>query len=219
MYCGKCGNKIDDDAAFCPHCGNSQSTEHNDSNKNKGKNTRIIIGIIGIVFAVLSVGAIWSIYGKSVFVSRSYKETAYSFMDSIYNNDMDTFIDLFSDKQISDMMETLGVYDKEQLAIELEYELADSLVQFRQEYGDCTINQNIIYEYNYTDTEIENKINDIEWNSVGYTKSDIKQMKRLKIEAEFIIQPIDYSESLVYSLDLAYDGKKWYIINMDFSDL
>ncbi|MGN0250029.1 MAG: zinc-ribbon domain-containing protein [Oliverpabstia sp.] len=37
MYCGKCGNNVNDDASFCPICGNALAKKNLKVEKKSGK--------------------------------------------------------------------------------------------------------------------------------------------------------------------------------------
>ena len=66
MYCGKCGNHVNDDASFCPICGNSLAKKNLKVEEKSGKvnlkkqhtNSRKFVAVIIICLVIVLVGGI-----------------------------------------------------------------------------------------------------------------------------------------------------------------
>ena len=81
MYCSACGKEVMDEAVICPNCGcmiNEDGIKPNgiSSGRNKNIQVSVILGIMGIVFALLFaiIGHIASIIGIILGI-KEYKET------------------------------------------------------------------------------------------------------------------------------------------------
>ena len=56
MFCRHCGNQLDDDAKFCSSCGNDPRRAVSQIPKKKGKVGKVILIVVGVLFALGVIG-------------------------------------------------------------------------------------------------------------------------------------------------------------------
>ena len=115
MFCGKCGAKLNDGAAFCTNCGASQgptmaqpvtanaAPEVTANNKNRK------IGIIAVAVAIALLISLCC----AVFGGRGYKATVNKYIKAQFAGDIEDIVDLMPKKVFNYALEQEG-YDKSQ---------------------------------------------------------------------------------------------------------
>lgn len=123
MYCGNCGTKNDDTAAFCQACGSRLTAPQTNAGtetlapKQPYKKTGIIAAAV-IVVVIAFVG--WLLFG-----GRGYKATVEEFFDASMDGDIESVLELIPKDVIRSEMESEGFDqgDFEAFAQEAEDEL------------------------------------------------------------------------------------------------
>lgn len=113
MFCGKCGAKNADDAAFCSGCGAKLNegqviqdstpvvATSNDKNRKVGV---IAVGVIAVVVIVLIV---------AIFGGRGYKATVDKYIDAQFDADAEAIVALIPDEVVACLLEDEGYEDDE----------------------------------------------------------------------------------------------------------
>ncbi len=116
MFCGKCGAKLNDGAAFCTSCGASQTPTAAQPpvadaapEVSRGNNKNRKIGIIAVAVAIaLLIGLCSAVFG-----GRSYKATVNKYVKAQFAGDIEDIVDLMPKKVFNYVLEQEG-YDKSQ---------------------------------------------------------------------------------------------------------
>ena len=207
MFCGKCGVKNADDAAFCSACGaklngaqpvsDSAAVAVDQSDKNR-KVGIIAVAVIAVLVIALAIG---------LFGGRSYKATVDKFIDAQFEGDLEAIFELVPDELIDYVMEEEG-YDRDEFDEFLEEgqeELQEQLDVIKAFFGDD-------WEVSYEILEAEDVTgDDLKDLKEDYEDIDlkIKAAKTVEIELTFKAGEIETSESLEISLIKV--GRSWYL--------
>ena len=207
MFCGKCGVKNADDAAFCSACGaklngaqpvsDSAAVAVDQSDKNR-KVGIIAVAVIAVLVIALAIG---------LFGGRGYKATVDKFIDAQFEGDLEAIFELVPDELIDYVMEEEG-YDRDEFDEFLEEgqeELQEQLDVIKAFFGDD-------WEVSYEILEAEDVTgDDLKDLKEDYEDIDlkIKAAKTVEIELTFKAGEIETSESLEISLIKV--GRSWYL--------
>lgn len=161
MFCGKCGARNDDGAAFCSKCGaplSAPAAPNPDAKKHR------IIGIAAVGVAVLLVAVILI----AIFSGRSANSAAKSFAEAVFEGDGDDIVDLIPNAVIKARAKSQGLStrrEKEEMADEFDRnfdriaELMDDVkfsfkVSGDEEYS-ASQRENIIERYKSMDVKVK----------------------------------------------------------------
>lgn len=96
MFCGKCGENVDDNTKFCPKCGNlisgndratqvkPEAQKYKDLVNGNNKNKTVGMIVVAIIGLVVISGAFW------LFGGRSYKKTIKEYVNAQFNYSQDS---------------------------------------------------------------------------------------------------------------------------------
>lgn len=156
MYCGNCGTKNDDTAAFCQACGSPLTAapganagaaviSQRQADRKKG-----IIAVVAAVVVIALVG--WLLFG-----GRGYKATVEKFFEACMDGDVQGVFELIPNDVIKSTMESRG-YDKgdmQNFVNQTENELKGMLALGGVITGDMDLDVDIIGDTDITGEQLK----------------------------------------------------------------
>lgn len=229
MFCGKCGENVDDNTKFCPKCGNlisgndratqvkPEAQKYKDLVNGNNKNKTVGMIVVAIIGLVVISGAFW------LFGGRSYKKTIKEYVNAQFNYSQDSIkkvVKLFPEgmwEQIVEQGMAEGEFESEGEVIEfLEEQLKDAHETLEKYYG-----KDFKYSYKITEEEDLNKkdIHEIEedWEDMDVKlEKEIKEGKEITIKVE--VKSADGENAVDNELDLQLVkvGRSWCLADFDF---
>lgn len=229
MFCGKCGENVDDNTKFCPKCGNlisgndratqvkPEAQKYKDLVNGNNKNKTVGMIVVAIIGLVVISGAFW------LFGGRSYKKTIKEYVNAQFNYSQDSIkkvVKLFPEgmwEQIVEQGMAEGEFESEGEVIEfLEEQLKDAHETLEKYYG-----KDFKYSYKITEEEDLNKkdIREIEedWEDMDVKlEKEIKEGKEITIKVE--VKSADGENAVDNELDLQLVkvGRSWCLADFDF---
>lgn len=216
MYCGKCGNQVNDNAKFCPKCGaeiknNSgvqiQQTYNTTvmAKKEISVNKNVIRGIMIAILAVIVFVIIRVIGG-----SGSAEKTAIKACKAELNGDLKAYYGLLAPDYQEYMTGEDGWFTKEEFLNQIESNREDRLNKMKGTCGD-----DIMFTYEVTEVtkcENEEQLNKVKKELKGYYDYDIDKVK----DAEKICITINGSGTEGKGVWMTYIScvkirNKWYV--------
>lgn len=189
MYCSNCGKQISDGVGFCPNCGEKIATHAINASENENmakysqqakmnrKIVHIIVGLIGIVVAIVLLAVVIGNMGYKPIVSKYFK--------SIENKDSALMLSIVSEAWKKNMQE--GWYmDEDDLCEIMERHISECI----SDYGcgnDIKINYRITDVYKPTEDELYELESDI-YELSGY----------------YVYDRDDYHLNAAYALEIQY---------------
>ena len=209
MFCGKCGEKNEDNAKFCVKCGekfNNSQMEKNDVPKvnlpgsANDKNRKVGIAAVAIVL-ILVICVIGTALG-----GRSYKKTASQFIDAVFNADAKTMINLIPKSMVKSMVEE--EYDsKSEMIEDFEEMLQSGFVDAMERYiGE---NWKLTYKVLKVEDVSSKKLKDIKEEYKETANINVSDAKIVKMELTLKSKDDDYSDTI--NIHLIKVGRSWYI--------
>lgn len=229
MFCGKCGERLDDNAKFCTKCGNlvnenskaeqvkPETEKYKKIVNGNSKNKTVGVIVVAIVVLVLLSG------GFLLFGGRSYKKTVKEYVNAQFDCSQDSIkkiAKLFPEgmwEQIVEQGMAEGEFESEGEAIEfLEEQLKDAHETLEKYYG-----KDFKYSYKITEEEDLNKkdIREIEedWEDMGVTfEKEIKEGKEITIKVEIKSGDGENTVDNELDLELVKVGRSWCLAEFDF---
>lgn len=224
MFCGKCGEKLNDNAKFCPKCGNPVSGNDGVGQGNvetekykeivNGNKKNKTVGMIAVAITVLVVvvGGFW------LFSGRSYKKTVKEYVNAQVN-----FPKSFS-KKIKELLPE-GMWEE---IIENEFESEEQAVNMLEEQMEeayKTLEEHFGEGFKYSYQIVEEKdlskkdIREIEeeWEDKDIEPAkEVKEGKELTIKVEIKSADGEITVDNEQNLTVVKIGRSWYIAIFDF---
>lgn len=202
MFCGKCGMKNMDDAAFCSGCGeklNVDSTHDNGKPENQNRK----VGMIAVaVAAVVMIALIIGLFG-----GRGYKATIEKFVNAQFDADVKTLFKLLPKDVVKYALEEEGYDDDEldEFMDEIEERLQDELDSI-ESYLDED------WSYSYEILEIKNITgDDLDDLKDEYRDMDVKVSAAKDVEIEFTITAGETEMDNSLDISVIKVGRSWYL--------
>lgn len=229
MFCGKCGEKLEDNARFCPKCGNAvggnegaaqvsqEAEKYKEMVNGNKKNKTVGMIAVAIIALVVIAGAFW------LFGGRSYKKTVKEYVNAQFNFSEDSvrkIVKLFPEgvwEQVVDMGIEEDAFESEEEAIEtLEETLEEAHESLEDYYG-----KGFKYSYQISDEKDLSKkdIREIEedWKDMDIKfEKEIKEGKELTIKVEVKSADGETTTDNEMDLQLIKIGRSWYLTDFDF---
>jgi len=208
MYCGKCGTKLPEGAAFCANCGNQVGTaaartvNYRPTGYKNEESRHRLIGMIAVVLAA----AVLCSLCFFLFAGRSYEAAIEDFFDAFMEADGAAFLDLMPPERV-DYLCRAGGNTKKELAAEMSETVSEALVWIKGLYKDCTLEHEIVDVVEYSERQLDNL--KIEGTAYG-----VKIRDALDVEVEYYLCSNGMrisGESTTFTM--AKVGGKWYIWN------
>lgn len=229
MFCGKCGENVDDNTKFCPKCGNlisgndratqvkPEAQKYKDLVNGNNKNITVGMIVVAIIGLVVISGAFW------LFGGRSYKKTIKEYVNAQFNYSQDSIkkvVKLFPEgmwEQVVEQGINEGEFESEGEAIEfLEEQLKEANETLEEYYG-----EDFKYSYKITEEKDLSKkdIHEIEedWEDMDVKlEKEIKEGKEITIKVE--VKSADGENAVDNELDLQLVkvGRSWCLADFDF---
>ena len=229
MFCGKCGENVDDNTKFCPKCGNlisgndratqvkPEAQKYKDLVNGNNKNKTVGMIVVAIIGLVVISGAFW------LFGGRSYKKTIKEYVNAQFNYSQDSIkkvVKLFPEgmwEQVVEQGINEGEIESEGEAIEfLEEQLKEANETLEEYYG-----EDFKYSYKITEEKDLSKkdIHEIEedWEDMDVKlEKEIKEGKEITIKVE--VKSADGENAVDNELDLQLVkvGRSWCLADFDF---
>ena len=229
MFCGKCGENVDDNTKFCPKCGNlisgndratqvkPEAQKYKDLVNGNNKNITVGMIVVAIIGLVVISGAFW------LFGGRSYKKTIKEYVNAQFNYSHDSIkkvVKLFPEgmwEQVVEQGINEGEFESEGEAIEfLEEQLKEANETLEEYYG-----EDFKYSYKITEEKDLSKkdIHEIEedWEDMDVKlEKEIKEGKEITIKVE--VKSADGENAVDNELDLQLVkvGRSWCLADFDF---
>ena len=213
MFCGKCGERLDDNAKFCTKCGNlvnenskaeqvkPETEKYKKIVNGNSKNKTVGVIVVAIVVLVLLSG------GFLLFGGRSYKKTVKEYVNAQFDCSQDSI------KKIAKLFPE-GMWEQivEQGMAEGEFESEGEVIEFLEEQ---------LKDAHETLEEDLNKkdIREIEedWEDMGVTfEKEIKEGKEITIKVEIKSGDGENTVDNELDLELVKVGRSWCLAEFDF---
>lgn len=215
MFCGKCGAKNADDAAFCSECGakiNGNGIVKNDTSIVVSPNNQNRkVGIIAVlVIAVVVIGVLITVFG-----GRGYKKTVEKFVDAQFDADAEAICKLIPEKVMDYVMEEEGYDDDEfdEFIEEGNEELQDLLDEIENYYGkNWKVSSEILKAEEVTGDDLDN-LKD-EYSEMGVEVSAAKT-----IEIQMTVKSGETENSNSGEVSVIKVGRSWYLDFMSMGNL
>lgn len=207
MFCGKCGTKNADDAAFCAACGAKLNTKK-ESEKSPSipldqydKNRKV--GMIAVIVACVAVIGI----AIALFGGRGYKKTVNKYIEAQFDGDIKTIFKLIPDDMLDYMLEEDG-YDKDELdelIDEAKDDLEDYMDSIERYYGeDWKVSHEILAVEKVTGDDLDDVKEE-------YEDADVKVSAAKTVEVELTIEGEEAEVSTTLEVSVIKVGRSWYI--------
>lgn len=213
MFCGACGAKNPDGAAFCQSCGAPlremqaeavpQGGSAADSIQSSQRNKMIGIAAVAAA-AIVVVFLAFNLLG-----GRGYESTVTKFLDATLDGDAETIISLLPDKMVDQALEELGYHpsDRDQAVEELDAALQSAAGSLKDALGD-----NLKVSYNVVSAEDLSASKLLELRqSYSVYDIDVDGAKEVDVEMTVTATALDLSGTYTLTVPVVQVGRSWYL--------
>ena len=213
MFCGACGAKNPDGAAFCQSCGAPlremqaeavpQGGSAADSIQSSQRNKMIGIAAVAVA-AIVVVFLAFNLLG-----GRGYESTVTKFLDATLDGDAETIISLLPDKMVDQALEELGYHpsDRDQAVEELDAALQSAAGSLKEALGD-----NLKVSYNVVSAEDLSASKLLELRqSYSVYGIDVDGAKEVDVEMTVTATALDLSGTYTLTVPVVQVGRSWYL--------
>ena len=213
MFCGACGAKNPDGAAFCQSCGAPlremqaeavpQEGSAADSIQSSQRNKMIGIAAVAVA-AIVVVFLAFNLLG-----GRGYESTVTKFLDATLDGDAETIISLLPDKMVDQALEELGYHpsDRDQAVEELDAALQSAAGSLKEALGD-----NLKVSYNVVSAEDLSASKLLELRqSYSVYDIDVDGAKEVDVEMTVTATALDLSGTYTLTVPVVQVGRSWYL--------
>ena len=213
MFCGACGAKNPDGAAFCQSCGAPlremqaeavpQGGSAADSIQSSQRNKMIGIAAVAVA-AIVVVFLAFNLLG-----GRSYESTVTKFLDASLDGDAETIISLLPDEMVDQALEELGYHqsDRDEAVEELNAALQSAAGSLKDALGD-----NLKVSYNVVSAEDLSASKLLELRqSYSVYDIDVDGAKEVDVEMTVTATALDLSGTYTLTVPVVQVGRSWYL--------
>ena len=213
MFCGACGAKNPDGAAFCQSCGAPlremqaeavpQGGSAADSIQCSQRNKMIGIAAVAVA-AIVVVFLAFNLLG-----GRSYESTVTKFLDASLDGDAETIISLLPDEMVDQALEELGYHpsDRDEAVEELNAALQSAAGSLKEALGD-----NLKVSYNVVSAEDLSASKLLELRqSYSVYDIDVDGAKEVDVEMTVTATALDLSGTYTLTVPVVQVGRSWYL--------
>lgn len=213
MFCGACGAKNPDGAAFCQSCGAPlremqaeavpQGGSAADSIQSSQRNKMIGMAAVAAA-AIVVVFLAFNLLG-----GRGYESTVTKFLDATLDGDAETIISLLPDKMVDQALEELGYHpsDRDQAVEELDAALQSAAGSLKDALGD-----NLKVSYNVVSAEDLSASKLLELRqSYSVYDIDVDGAKEVDVEMTVTATALDLSGTYTLTVPVVQVGRSWYL--------
>lgn len=213
MFCGACGAKNPDGAAFCQSCGAPlremqaeavpQGGSAADSIQSSQRNKMIGIAAVAAA-AIVVVFLAFNLLG-----GRGYESTVTKFLDATLDGDAETIISLLPDKMVDQALEELGYHpsDRDEAVEELNAALQSAAGSLKEALGD-----NLKVSYNVVSAEDLSASKLLELRqSYSVYDIDVEGAKEVDVEMTVTATALDLSGTYTLTVPVVQVGRSWYL--------
>ena len=213
MFCGACGAKNPDGAAFCQSCGAPlremqaeavpQGGSAADSIQSSQRNKMIGIAAVAVA-AIVVVFLAFNLLG-----GRSYESTVTKFLDASLDGDAETIISLLPDEMVDQALEELGYHpsDRDEAVEELNAALQSAAGSLKEALGD-----NLKVSYNVVSAEDLSASELLELRqSYSVYDIDVDGAKEVDVEMTVTATALDLSGTYTLTVPVVQVGRSWYL--------
>lgn len=213
MFCGACGAKNPDGAAFCQSCGAPlremqaeavpQGGSAADSIQSSQRNKMIGIAAVAAA-AIVVVFLAFNLLG-----GRGYESTVTKFLDATLDGDAETIISLLPDKMVDQALEELGYHpsDRDEAVEELNAALQSAAGSLKDALGD-----NLKVSYNVVSAEDLSASKLLELRqSYSVYDIDVDGAKEVDVEMTVTATALDLSGTYTLTVPVVQVGRSWYL--------
>lgn len=213
MFCGACGAKNPDGAAFCQSCGAPlremqaeavpQGGSAADSIQSSQRNKMIGIAAVAVA-AIVVVFLAFNLLG-----GRGYESTVTKFLDASLDGDAETIISLLPDEMVDQALEELGYHpsDRDEAVEELNAALQSAAGSLKEALGD-----NLKVSYNVVSAEDLSASKLLELRqSYSVYDVDVDGAKEVDVEMTVTATALDLSGTYTLTVPVVQVGRSWYL--------
>lgn len=213
MFCGACGAKNPDGAAFCQSCGAPlremqaeavpQGGSAADSIQSSQRNKMIGIAAVAAA-AIVVVFLAFNLLG-----GRGYESTVTKFLDASLDGDAETIISLLPDEMVDQALEELGYHpsDRDEAVEELNAALQSASGSLKEALGD-----NLKVSYNVVSAEDLSASKLLELRqSYSVYDIDVDGAKEVDVEMTVTATALDLSGTYTLTVPVVQVGRSWYL--------
>ena len=213
MFCGACGAKNPDGAAFCQSCGAPlremqaeavpQGGSAADSIQSSQRNKMIGIAAVAVA-AIVVVFLAFNLLGE-----RGYESTVTKFLDASLDGDAETIISLLPDEMVDQALEELGYHpsDRDEAVEELNAALQSAAGSLKEALGD-----NLKVSYNVVSAEDLSASKLLELRqSYSVYDIDVDGAKEVDVEMTVTATALDLSGTYTLTVPVVQVGRSWYL--------
>ncbi len=213
MFCGACGAKNPDGAAFCQSCGAPlremqaeavpQGGSAADSIQSSQRNKMIGIAAVAVA-AIVVVFLAFNLLG-----GRGYESTVTKFLDASLDGDAETIISLLPDEMVDQALEELGYHpsDRDEAVEELNAALQSAAGSLKEALGD-----NLKVSYNVVSAEDLSASELLELRqSYSVYDIDVDGAKEVDVEMTVTATALDLSGTYTLTVPVVQVGRSWYL--------
>ena len=213
MFCGACGAKNPDGAAFCQSCGAPlremqaeavpQGGSAADSIQSSQRNKMIGIAAVAAA-AIVVVFLAFNLLG-----GRGYESTVTKFLDASLDGDAETIISLLPDEMVDQALEELGYRpsDRDEAVEELNAALQSAAGSLKEALGD-----NLKVSYNVVSAEDLSASKLLELRqSYSVYDIDVDGAKEVDVEMTVTATALDLSGTYTLTVPVVQVGRSWYL--------
>ena len=213
MFCGACGAKNPDGAAFCQSCGAPlremqaeavpQGGSAADSIQSSQRNK--MIGIAAVAVAAIVVAFL----AFNLLGGRGYESTVTKFLDASLDGDAETIISLLPDEMVDQALEELGYHpsDRDEAVEELNAALQSAAGSLKEALGD-----NLKVSYNVVSAEDLSASKLLELRqSYSVYDIDVDGAKEVDVEMTVTATALDLSGTYTLTVPVVQVGRSWYL--------
>lgn len=213
MFCGACGAKNPDGAAFCQSCGAPlremraeavpQGGSAADSIQSSQRNKMIGIAAVAVA-AIVVVFLAFNLLG-----GRGYESTVTKFLDASLDGDAETIISLLPDEMVDQALEELGYHpsDRDEAVEELNAALQSAAGSLKEALGD-----NLKVSYNVVSAEDLSASKLLELRqSYSVYDIDVDGAKEVDVEMTVTATALDLSGTYTLTVPVVQVGRSWYL--------
>lgn len=213
MFCGACGAKNPDGAAFCQSCGAPlremqaeavpQGGSAADSIQSSQRNK--MIGIAAVAAAAIVVVFL----AVNLLGGRGYESTVTKFLDASLDGDAETIISLLPDEMVDQALEELGYHpsDRDEAVEELNAALQSASGSLKEALGD-----NLKVSYNVVSAEDLSASKLLELRqSYSVYDIDVDGAKEVDVEMTVTATALDLSGTYTLTVPVVQVGRSWYL--------
>ncbi len=222
MYCGRCGNEIPDNAAFCPKCGNAVSggsggqksgvpAEQKVPGKKNPAPVFVKAGAAVVVIAVIF------LIGFPMLFGRSEEKVVKQYIEAVLTADGEKLYKLFpkvrQEAFVKQFSQEMGIDDEEGVIDYFSDDLDRQLEAFTSRYGsDWTYTFKTVEEMDFTEEEINARKDTYRKRGVRNLKIDA--MKRVTVEVYVRSKDKSQEDTVKRVVDIAKIGRSWYFVGL-----